>query len=239
MTFLEAALVTARCAWCAAAFSRRRRSHRYCSIECRQKAWAARNPLWWRKRPKQIRVLIHRACVFCGKTFLPVARTTVRYCSSGCIQAAWSQRHPLRRKEVSRAWAARNKESQAKNLKEWRKRNPAKVKAQLRRVPKERQRLQSQRWRDANPDKVRDMVHRRRLRVKQGGPVHVNYTAIMERDRGICAICGKKVKQSEISFDHILPLSRGGQHKPSNLRLAHRLCNIRRSSYGVAQLRFL
>jgi 5-methylcytosine-specific restriction endonuclease McrA len=38
------------------------------------------------------------------------------------------------------------------------------------------------------------------------------------------------------SLDHILPLARGGAHDHSNLQLAHRICNSRKSDKGTDQL---
>ncbi|RVW06740.1 HNH endonuclease [Rhodococcus spongiicola] len=58
------------------------------------------------------------------------------------------------------------------------------------------------------------------------------------RDGAICGICGGDVDMSLSrkddgamcpSVDHIVPRSLGGSHDPSNLQLAHMVCNMRKS----------
>lgn len=49
---------------------------------------------------------------------------------------------------------------------------------------------------------------------------------IFLRDRGICGICGVRVPNlSAANIDHVIPISRGGQHTEENVQLAHRTCN--------------
>ena len=58
------------------------------------------------------------------------------------------------------------------------------------------------------------------------------------RDGTDCGICGNPVDMSLTkeddglmcpSVDHIVPRARGGSHEPSNLQLAHLVCNMRKS----------
>lgn len=63
------------------------------------------------------------------------------------------------------------------------------------------------------------------------GPV--SFIAIMARDRMRCGLCGKPVKESELSFDHIIPLSAGGPHTEHNLQIAHLRCNLRKGARGT------
>jgi 5-methylcytosine-specific restriction endonuclease McrA len=63
-------------------------------------------------------------------------------------------------------------------------------------------------------------------------------TKIMARDGSSCSICGKPLArgyrdpnhESYITFDHIVPRSRGGASDLGNLRLAHRSCNTLRGN---------
>lgn len=55
---------------------------------------------------------------------------------------------------------------------------------------------------------------------------------IYERDGWKCQLCGKKVGRSygyqhqrSPVLDHVVPRSKGGSDDPSNLQLAHRVCN--------------
>lgn len=91
--------------------------------------------------------------------------------------------------------------------------------------------------RQPNPpwsDKRRDSWHRRRAVIKgspQGEPVLLS--EIAQRDGWRCGICHRRVEAKAVypdpgsaSLDHILPLSRGGTHEPSNVQLAHLRCNV-------------
>lgn len=48
---------------------------------------------------------------------------------------------------------------------------------------------------------------------------------IVARDRGRCHICKKRCRRSELTIDHLIPLSRGGTHTPENLAVACLSCN--------------
>jgi 5-methylcytosine-specific restriction endonuclease McrA len=49
--------------------------------------------------------------------------------------------------------------------------------------------------------------------------------AVIQRDGGICWICGG---YGADSADHMVPLRLGGRDSPDNLRAAHMRCNARR-----------
>ena len=44
-----------------------------------------------------------------------------------------------------------------------------------------------------------------------------------------CFLCKKPIlKENEVSQDHLLPKALGGETKPENLAVAHKICNSRR-----------
>ena len=53
---------------------------------------------------------------------------------------------------------------------------------------------------------------------------------VIERDGYVCGLCGGDVDQADLHIDHILPVSLGGQNEPSNLQVAHSLCNIKKGN---------
>lgn len=55
--------------------------------------------------------------------------------------------------------------------------------------------------------------------------LNTNYWRIYKRDRGICHLCQQKVDRATLTFDHIIPLSKGGAHSPENIAVAHYICN--------------
>lgn len=78
----------------------------------------------------------------------------------------------------------------------------------------------------------------RRTYIKENGEydTHIHIDYILKRDKGRCHICGDKVDMSDVndcmnygSVDHIIPLSKGGRHIESNVKLAHLWCNSAKS----------
>ncbi len=82
------------------------------------------------------------------------------------------------------------------------------------------------------------MKYRFAFHAKQRG---LNVTRLLARDGDKCSICGeemsRKIRDPEddryITFDHVLPVSAGGRDELSNLRLAHRRCNLLRGNAPV------
>lgn len=52
---------------------------------------------------------------------------------------------------------------------------------------------------------------------------------LWERQRGMCSICGRWLLGT-FHVEHVIPVSRGGEHTLANLALAHPLCNTRKSN---------
>ena len=53
----------------------------------------------------------------------------------------------------------------------------------------------------------------------------VTKSRVARRDNYICQICGKPLKETEIEFDHIIPISKGGSSEESNIRVTCIKCN--------------
>ncbi len=60
-------------------------------------------------------------------------------------------------------------------------------------------------------------------RALESQPVDREY--VWARDFGLCHICNEGVDRADAEFDHVVPLSRGGNHHENNLRVSHRRCN--------------
>ena len=86
--------------------------------------------------------------------------------------------------------------------------------------------------------------HRRRIRISDAiVDTDISLKGLYNRDAGICWICGKECDYSDYtvvngvfiagnlypSIDHVLPLSKGGEHSWDNIKLAHRICNTKKS----------
>ena len=79
--------------------------------------------------------------------------------------------------------------------------------------------------------------------------VHFNKTEVFERDGWVCQLCSKPVLRRArrnkatqrlhprtASLDHIVPLSKGGDHCMQNTQCACLECNVRKGSHASGQL---
>lgn len=58
----------------------------------------------------------------------------------------------------------------------------------------------------------------------------IDYSYIQSRDKMICHICRKKVCPTELNFDHVIPLAKGGEHSTLNLAVSHARCNQKKNA---------
>jgi len=77
----------------------------------------------------------------------------------------------------------------------------------------------------------------RRARMYQNGYEKVDYREILERDGYICHICGGTVDPEQLHYDHVIPIARGGSHTKENIKVSHAVCNMRKSSKLLEEIR--
>lgn len=82
--------------------------------------------------------------------------------------------------------------------------------------------------------------HRSRASFFGGASTRFDHAEVFERDGWVCGICQKPVDQSvkypdpmSASLDHVIPLSRGGDHVPDNAQCSHLTCN-RQKGHSLA-----
>lgn len=92
-------------------------------------------------------------------------------------------------------------------------------------------------WRLAHPEAVRINNDRRRARQHAVGTERIYRAQVWERDNGRCHICGRTADPKNWHLDHIVPISRGGEHSYRNVAVSHPSCNLRKGATGPAQLR--
>jgi 5-methylcytosine-specific restriction endonuclease McrA len=83
----------------------------------------------------------------------------------------------------------------------------------------------NKKWRQANPWKGREYTDARRARLLGQFVERVYRSVVFKRDKGICGICHKKVDPAKWHLDHIIPISRGGEHSYANVQVSHPFCN--------------
>lgn len=75
---------------------------------------------------------------------------------------------------------------------------------------------------------VRRLNKKREMVKKTRFVEHVEPFILLEMDDGICGICGEDVDPLNFHVDHIIPISRGGEHSYANAQVAHPVCNARK-----------
>jgi 5-methylcytosine-specific restriction endonuclease McrA len=82
--------------------------------------------------------------------------------------------------------------------------------------------------------KCREYGARRRAWI---GGDKVDYTAVLNRDGMNCYLCQGVIDSFEdLHFDHVRPLSRGGEHVAENIRPTHAECNLRKGAKLLEEL---
>lgn len=86
-------------------------------------------------------------------------------------------------------------------------------------------------WELRSPSLVLQVPQQIRMRISANGsnsrertwkPPSVSRREVLKRDRSTCQYCGSKRK---LTIDHIMPQSRGGQHRWDNVVIACEPCN--------------
>lgn len=128
------------------------------------------------------------------------------------ITASYYQRH---RDEIRVYWRSRREAHNAYTRK-WRAEHAERA-AEARRA-----------YRKRYPEKHCQKHARRRARQCGLLAEQLNYSEIIVRDGMVCHICGEPIDRSDLHFDHIVPISKGGGHTADNVHVAHAACNLRK-----------
>lgn len=122
-------------------------------------------------------------------------------------------RHADALSEYSKAYEQRpaRKKSRRERMRKWRIQNP------------ELSRARNRDWHHANPDKILELnrAYRARSWRAHGDSTPEQIAARVEYYGNCCSYCGGEFE----CIDHVIPLSRGGTHWPSNIRPACLACN--------------
>ncbi len=89
--------------------------------------------------------------------------------------------------------------------------------------------ISKKRYRQSEKGKAHELKDKAKRRVKLIQTELISPIEIFYRDKGICQLCKELTDWNSWNLyptlDHILPLSKGGQHIKDNIQLAHRICN--------------
>lgn len=134
---------------------------------------------------------------------------------------AYRQKHLDECREREKAYGNANAEKRYERTQAWAQAHPEAVRGS--RI----------KYKVTHTKEAREIKHRRRAREYQAFVERVDPKSVYARDKGICGICKKKVDKVTYQLDHILPISRGGEHSYRNVQIAHALCNQRKNRYAT------
>ena len=212
--------------------SERRRTMKYCSGTCRQRAWTDAHRDQERQRSRQWyktnRDLVIERANERARSERERDPESVRTQTRERM-ARWRAEHPDKARELSREHYEANASARREQARRRYASDP------------ERFREQSRQWRKANPGQMNDQRRRRRAMQKGAAVVEtIKLDVLFERDGRRCHLCRKKMLRKHASVDHLIPLSQGGDHSWVNVALAHHSCNARRGAGRVpAQLKLV
>jgi hypothetical protein len=135
--------------------------------------------------------------------------------------------------ESNRKWAAANPEKMREKHRRWQAANPEKEHAKHSKwyaANREKKLEQNRGWYAAHPEKLREKSSRHRAIERNASIGKVDLEFIWNRANGICYLCGKAIDPSDVHYDHVIHLSKGGSHSNDNLRPTHSRCNVKKSN---------
>lgn len=148
----------------------------------------------------------------------------------------WSQETKTRKNKEQKIYHAKNKDRLRESNQKWLARHPDYRKQHNEQYREQnRERLNAyDRERHKTPqrqEQVKDAQARRRARILGSKQIEkIRWTVIIKRDNSTCYICKRTLTRKEITFDHVIPLSRQGAHTEGNLKVACRVCNGRKGA---------
>lgn len=77
-----------------------------------------------------------------------------------------------------------------------------------------------------DPEPFKDAAVKRKAKVKGAKVETVTRRKIRERDNGMCQICLLPVTYEDMHLDHVVPISKGGEHSYANTQTTHATCNL-------------
>lgn len=141
----------------------------------------------------------------------------VKFCSYECY---WASKRKDTPKEVK-------KEQSRLSAQRWRERHP------------ERAKEVQVRWKTSHPERVKELDHyhsrnrRARLMNRDGSVTPEEWFSLCQKYEFHCLRCGKEFPFDKLTFDHVLPLVKGGMHSIENAQPLCFNCNCKKKEKHI------
>lgn len=126
-------------------------------------------------------------------------------------------------KAYNKEWRKTHKEWLSNYVRKWKQNNPDKKRALYE---------YKQQWRKTHPQNEQTTQQRRKAnlyKAKINDLTPKQWIELVIKYNSCCAYCGKLLPLNQLTQDHIIPLSRGGNHTKSNIVPACISCNCRKN----------
>lgn len=87
-----------------------------------------------------------------------------------------------------------------------------------------------------NPDGFKDRASLRKARKRTATVERVSRREVYRRGDGACYMCRKPIEFENMHLEHVIPLSRGGEHSYRNCRPSCESCNLRKGSKTLEEV---
>ena len=242
------------CAICGKEFDVKTKG-KYCSQDCAEEARRIRNRGRWRRQNPGWDDGTNKVCEWCGQGFTVPARNAhiARFCSASCRERSKHKSWDEWKLELEK----QKEETQKRRAKERAERRKANHRTIVCSECGNAVDIYNPHQKTCSPEcsKARTKRMARERKDKRFNNANIvdkdiSLKTLYKRDKGICYICGGKCDFKDHtrdgsnfisgptypSIDHIIPLARGGKHAWDNVKLAHHLCNAKKSDILPSEL---
>ena len=198
----------------------RGRRRKFCSLKCKDRYWGERKPRYRKSRKPQL-------CKTCNVEFTPL-RKSYGFCSDTCSAEKQQERYI----EVIKRRKPKNEKTalDIPRVCVWCEDEFIAYHSQQKLCSTECRKH----YKNRGPSNAAQNAKRRGVRANAS---NIDPLKIFWRDKWKCRCCGcntpKKLRgtyeDNAPEIDHIVPISKGGEHKPENVQLLCRKCNIQKS----------
>ncbi len=141
---------------------------------------------------------------------------------------AWRKRNAKKLRKAKRLWYLQNRRLTIERSRDWRKANSKRDLKNKRNWDKKHPEYKKK-WNKDHPENKKAAWHRREAKKKSNGGsfTAVQWSALCEKYNHKCLCCNKK---KSLTADHVIPVSKGGSSRITNIQPLCKSCNSKKGT---------